>query len=309
MSLPATIALCKFGVFSVHRVFAALFIVGFLPACSGSQFSLAPDKGRLLATGGVTQVEGSAGGGVSTWSLISGYGSEDSYGANAFYTRSKFNDFDLESTGAAIGVGNRFEVSYARQSFDTGEAGARLGLREGYTFEQDIVGAKLRLIGNAVYDQDTWVPQVSVGAQYKKIDRDDVAVVNFIGGARDEDVDFYASATKLFLDKNLLLSGTLRATRANQFGLLGFGGDLNDNRSLQFEGSAAYMINRKLVVGGDYRTKPDNLGFAEENDTAAAYIAYFPNKHISITLAGVDLGNVALQGRQRGAYISTQIGF
>jgi len=266
-------------------------------------------QGRLLATGGVTQVEGSAGGGVSTWSLITGYGSEDSYGANAFYTRSNFNDFDLESTGGAVGVGNRVEISYARQSLDTGEAGPNLGLREGYTFEQDVIGAKLRVIGNAVYDQDSWLPQVSVGAQYKKVDNSDAAVVRSVGAVRDEDIDVYASATKLFLDKNLLLSGTVRATRANQLGLLGFGGDQNDNHTLQFEGSAAYMINRKWVVGADYRTKPDNLGFAEEDDAAAAYVAYFPNKHLSVTLAAVDLGDVALQGRQRGVYLSTQIGF
>ena len=45
-----------------------------------------------------------------------------------------------------------------------------------------------------------------------------------VGAKRDSGVDFYVSATKLLLEQNLLLNGTLRATKANQLGLLGFGG-------------------------------------------------------------------------------------
>ena len=69
------------------------------------------------------------------------------------------------------------------------------------------------------------------------------------------------------------------------------------------------MFNKHLAVGVDYRTKPDNLGFAEENDGAAAYVAWFPTKNISLTAAYVDLGDIALQENQRGAYGSIQIGF
>ena len=41
--------------------------------------------GKLTATGGVSQVEGAGGGGPHQ-ALITGYGSKDSYGANAHYT-------------------------------------------------------------------------------------------------------------------------------------------------------------------------------------------------------------------------------
>ena len=47
--------------------------------------------------------------------------------------------------GAAVGIADRLELSYQHQWFDTGGAGARLGLGRGYTFEQDVFGAKLRL--------------------------------------------------------------------------------------------------------------------------------------------------------------------
>ena len=39
------------------------------------------DSGKLLATGGVSQLEG-AGGGLASWAMITGYGSEGGVGAN-----------------------------------------------------------------------------------------------------------------------------------------------------------------------------------------------------------------------------------
>ncbi|HRW30858.1 MAG TPA: DUF3034 family protein, partial [Emcibacteraceae bacterium] len=61
--------------------------------------------------------------------------------------------------------------------------------------------------------------------------------------------------------------------------------------------------------GIDFRTKPDNLAFAKEQDAMAVYLAYFFSKNLSVTIAGVDLGDIALQGRQRGFYLSLQAGF
>ena len=37
---------------------------------------------RLLATGGVMQIEGSAGGGLTPWALIAGYGTREENGAS-----------------------------------------------------------------------------------------------------------------------------------------------------------------------------------------------------------------------------------
>lgn len=275
---------------------------------SGCQMAgtLKPDQGKLLATGGVSQVEGAGGSGLTTWSLISGYGSEDSFGAAGFHSRALVSDFELSTTGAAIGLRDRLEISYAHQEFATGDTGPKLGLRDSYTFEQDVIGAKLRVIGNAVYDQDSWMPQVAIGAQYKKSGNGDL--VRALGATDDEGLDLYVSATKLLLEQNLILAGTVRRTNANQLGLLGFGGD-QGGHSLQVEATAAYMVRHNVVVGADYRSKPDNLGFAEEQDAVAAYVAFFPSKNMSITAGAVDLGDVALQGRQRGAYASLQVGF
>ena len=264
------------------------------------------DSARLLATAGVNQLEGAGGGGLAPWALITGYGSRDSFGGNVHYTVVRLPNFLLQSEGAAIGIADRVEISFAHNSFDTGAFGATLGIGKGFTFSEDIAGAKVRLFGDAIYAQDSWLPQVSLGAMYKTVDHRSLLLAL---GARDSwGVDFYLAATKLLLNESLLLNGTLRMTRANQLGLLGFGGDGNDGYRPEFEGSAAYLLNRHLAIGAEYRTKPDNLKFAHERDWYDAFIAVFLDKHVSATLAYVSLGSIATSRPQNGVYFSLQVG-
>lgn len=263
--------------------------------------------GKLLLTGGVSTIEGSGGGGLASWATITGYGAEDGIGGNVHATLVDLPDYEFRSIGAAVGLWDRVELSVARQEFDTGGTGALLGLGSGFTFTQDVVGVKVRLIGDAVYDQDTWMPQVAVGAQYKSNDQG--AVINAIGGVEDHGTDFYIAATKLFLAESVLVSGTLRWTKANQTGLLGFGGDAGNDIEPQFEGSVGWLLSRNLVVGAEYRTKPDNLSFAKEDDWFDVYAAYALNKHLSVTAAWTDLGSIGTFKDQRGLYLSLQAGF
>ncbi len=266
-----------------------------------------PEKGRLLATAGATSLEGAGGGGLAPWALITGYGSRDSWGANVHGAGVRLPDFSLGALGIGVGVGNRLEFSYQHQWFDTGRAGARLGLGRGYTFEQDVFGAKLRLFGDVVADQDRWWPQVSIGAQHKRSANGDV--VRAVGARDASGTDFYIAATKLFLGEGLLVNGTVRFTRANQFGLLGHGGDRENGYRAQFEGSAAVLLTRTLALGGEFRTRPDNLRFAREDSAFDLFGAWFINHHLSVVLAYVDLGRIANQGRQNGVYLSLQAGF
>ena len=265
------------------------------------------ESGRLLATSGVSQLEGAGGGGLVPWALITGYGTRDAIGANVHGTAVRSPDFTLGSTGVAMGLYDRLELSYAHEWFDTGQAGRRLGIGQGYTFNLDIVGAKIRLFGDAVYDQDRFLPQVSVGTQLKA--SSDQAVLHAIGAKSAQGADFYLAATKLFLAESLLLNATIRLTKANQFGLLGFGGDRGAGYKPEFEGSAAYLLTRTLAVGAELRTKPDNLGFAREDRAVDAFVAYFLSKTVSATLAYVGLGSIARQSGQNGVYLSLQLGF
>lgn len=269
---------------------------------SGSTFS-----NKLLLTGGVSQVEGSAGGGLTPWAVIGGYGTRDEIGANAFYTRLNLPDYHLDDAGVMVGLYNRVELSFAQQRFNTEQVGAALGLGRGFTFRQNVFGVKVRLFGDVVLDQDSWLPQVSFGVQRKK--NNQAGVLNFVGARSDEGTDYYLSATKLFLSQSLLVNATLRYTKANQIGILGFGGDRNNSYKPEFAGSVAYLLSRHWAIGAEYRQKPNNLGIAKEDDWYDAFVAWAPNKHVSLTLAYADLGNIVIKDHQRGVYASVQVGF
>src|ERR1700761_2883720 len=155
------------------------------------------DSGKLLATGGVSSLEGAGGGGLATWALITGYGTRDGFGANAHGTFIRTGDYSLWTGGVAVGLWDRVELSYTHQEFDTQHVGALLGLGQGFTLDQDVLGAKVKIVGDAVYDQDSWLPQIAAGVQYKHNDRG--WLVKAIGARSDDGTDFYLTATKLFL--------------------------------------------------------------------------------------------------------------
>ena len=273
---------------------------------------LAQDMGKLLATGGVSQVEGAGGGGLTPWALITSYGSDDSYGANAHATRLRTQDYALGTYGVAVGIADRVELSLSRQEF-TGSLAPLDQLR----IKQDIFGVKVRVAGDAVYDQAWLMPQIAVGVLHKRnkgvegLGALGVTSVTQLGATKDSGTDVYVSATKIFLAQSLLLNGTLRMTKANQMGLLGFGGDKKDRYEPMLEASAAYLVNRKLAVGMEYRMKPNNLGVDNERAYRDVFLAYFPNRHLSITAAYVSLGDITVFNpkTQRGWYLSAQTGF
>ena len=287
---------------------AATALVSLSPGAHADDAPVVPlTGGKLLLTGGVSEVEGAAGGGLTPWAVIGGYGTAGQLGANAHGTYIHTQDYALGTWGLTVGVANRVEFSLARQSFDTRDVGAQLGLGENFKFNQNIFGVKVRVLGDAVLDQDTWVPQISAGLQFKHNEQGDI--VKAVGATSNSGTDFYLSATKLLLAQSLLLNGTLRFTKANQFGLLGFGGDKSNAYHAEFESSVAYLVSKNVAIGGEYRMKPDNLSFAREQDAYDAFIAWAPNKHVSLTAAYVALGDIATVKNQRGLYVSLQAGF
>lgn len=262
--------------------------------------------GKLLLTNGVSTIEGSGGGGLATWSTIAGNATEEGIGGSAHGTVIELPDYNWTSYGVSVGFFDRVELSYARQNLDTIDIGAALGLGRGYTLNQDIFGAKVRLAGDAVYG-DSLMPQIAIGVQHKRSSDD--AVVAAVGGASPHGTDFYISATKLFLSHSVLANATVRFTKANQNGLLGFGSATDNDHKPQFEGSIAYQFSRRFVVGGEYRTKPNNLAIAREDDWFDLFAAYALTRNVTVTAAYVDLGSIATADNQRGAFLSLQAAF
>lgn len=288
---------------------------GLLAGAANAQHSR---NGKLLLTAGVSSIDGAAGGGLTPWAVIGSYATSGQIGGTAHLTHAKTQDYALTTYGAALGLRDRFEVSLARQDFDTGSSLAPLGL-SGLKLKQNILGAKVRVAGDAVLDSDNYMPQIAVGAEYKKADLGALGPTLNSLGAKDSGTDAYVSATKLFLGDGVLVNLTARATKANQNGLLGFGGAANDSYRLLPELSIALLLRRNVAIGIEYRDKPDNLnpnaalgnGLAEDA-WADVFVAWGPSKHLSLTLAYVDLGKIApgvTRNRQTGTYLSAQFAF
>ncbi|OAJ46839.1 DUF3034 family protein [Pseudomonas marginalis] len=281
------------------------FLMGCL--CSLTLQTALADNGRLIATGGASSIEGAAGGGITPWAVLAGYGEQHEWGATAFATTVNLPDYRLDVAGLALAYDNRVELSFARQRFDLGTLVHRLNLPED-NLGQDVLGLKVRLFGDVIYDA---LPQVSLGLEYKHQTHFDIP--SLVGAKRDSDVDGYLAASRLFMGAafgyNVLVNGSLRYSRANETGLLGFGGDRRDSRSLLKEGSLALLLNPRWAVGVEYREKPDNLSFAGESDWADVFVGYFPNKHVSFVLAYARLGEIATLDNQNGTYLSVQGSF
>src|ERR1700730_9811691 len=268
----------------------------------GAVRALAGD--RLEWTGALAQVEGSAGGGLVPWALIGGLGTDQQLGASGFLTYISTGDFSLRSAGVSIDIDNRSEISFARQRFDAGS------VMPGLTLGKDILAIKIRLLGDAVFAPDSPLPQVAVGAQWKRT-LDFQQIPHAVGAARGEDVDLYIAATKMYFaaleGRNVILDATLRRTRANQFGLLGFGGDGNRFR-FEPEFSAAVFLSDDILLGAEYRDKPNNLAAFRENSAQDVFLAWTPSKNVSLTAAWADLGRIAGKPPQRGVYVSLWLG-
>ncbi len=260
-------------------------------ALYGGAFSAAAGDGKLRGTGGLLSIEGSAGGGISPWAVIAGYNEADQWSALAATSRTESDDYRLQTNSVAIGAYNRVELSLTRQAFTI--PGGSLG--------QDILAAKVRLMGDLVYGP---YPQISLGAQFKR--STEGATLNALGISDQKDMDLYASVSRLFLsgplDRSWLVNATVRSTKAQQTGLLGFSAD----RKVVLEGSAAMLLNPYLALGMEYKNKPDELSGLREDAWKDVFVAWFPNKNLSLGVAYVDLGEIAGRKNQKGYFFTLQ---
>jgi Protein of unknown function (DUF3034) len=260
------------------------------------------EDSRLLATGGAMSVEGAGGGGLNPWATLAALSSGNGFGASAGLSWAHTGDYSLGVLGIALSWHDRFEVSLAEQDLRLDTLRTSIDLRRD-DLRQQILGAKLRLAGDLIYDT---LPQFSLGVEAKHLQ--DAGLATDLGARDDHGIDAYLSVARLILDgpwhRNLLLNASVRATRANQFGLLGFGGDRDSGYRLLAEGSAALFLDPHWALGAEYRQKSDNLRAAREDDACDVFLGWFPNKRVSLILAYLDLGPIGGLQTQRGYYLS-----
>ena len=276
------------------------FLLLMLSLALSASDAIASGAGKLLATGGLTSIDGAAGGGLVPWAVIGGHADEGEWDASAALSYVDTGDFDLQAAAVAVGWSDRLELSAARLSLGL-NALMRTREQDQVRLDADVVGAKVRLAGDLIYGE--W-PQIAAGVQWRR--SRDRGLVALAGADDDQGVDVYVAASRLWLDgiagRRTLANLTVRSTAANQLGLLGFAA----TRTLTLEGSLAVFLNRSVAIGAEYRSKPDELAFAPEDPWMDLFVAWFPNKHWHFTLAYVDLGSVGGVSDQRGYYLSIQ---
>jgi hypothetical protein len=250
-------------------------VLALLPLALLASTAQAQSDGRLRGTGGVSSISGAGGGGLIPWATLTGYATYPSSSGSVFATHADVDDFTLDVAGAGLNLRDRAEVSFARQNFDIKANGARIS--------QDVVGLKLRLAGDVLYDQ---MPQVVVGLEHHALR--DPATARAVGARSTAGTDLYVSAARAWIagaaGRTTLLNLNLRHSSANQYGLLGHGGDDMDGR-WQMEAAVALFLTRSWVVGAEYRQKPDNLRALKEHDAWDLFLAWFLDKRVSLTAA------------------------
>ncbi len=302
------------------------------------------NSGKVLATGGVITVDGAGGGGITPWATISGYETRDGINGGLHYTWVYLPDYTLNSYGFTAGFFDRLELSYTQSVLPTGStfdtvglvadaAGLDLGIEPfNTTIKMDVIGAKLRLFGDAVYNSDSWIPQVAVGGLWKENKNE--KLLNTLQAADSKDWEAYLVATKIFFPISTLVSVTGRYTSANETGLTGFGGPNGNDKEVRLEASIAHLLAKNTAFGFEYQQHGDNLGGnsvraagldltpvtgllgglglgtgdtltqLHEDDWYDAFFAYFPNKNLSLVVAYAMLGNITLTPDQHGFYFS-----
>ncbi|MDR4506354.1 MAG: DUF3034 family protein [Candidatus Scalindua sp.] len=147
----------------------------------------------------------------------------------------------------------------------------------------------------------SWMPALTLGLHYKNnndsevIDRRLQGGLNAIGIKDDDGVDvtLYASKMITSLPRPLMINVGVRSTEAAQIGLLGF----TENRKTVFEGNFGVLALDNLVIGGEYRQKPDQYDkipglIAEEDDWWDGFITYIANDHLTMSIAYMHFGDL-----------------
>lgn len=274
--------------------FKKLFISFSLLSALSISAAVVADESKLIATAGLSQIEGAGGGGIVPWATLSGYDTQDQISVSAALSQVDLADYRLNVQAVSASFYDQIEISLAHQRLDLKTLGGDI--------KMNIIGAKYKLYGDAVYSS---LPQVSVGIQHKSLE--DKAIANALGANDTSGTDFYLAATKVHLGAiagyNAVWNITARASKANELGLLGFGGQNNDSYELMLEASAGVLFSRHLAVGVEYRQKPNNLGL-DEDDWMDFFVTYIPSNSLSLTAAYTKLGTIAGAKDQNGLYIS-----
>ncbi len=214
---------------------------------------------------------------------------------------------DLQTLGATWTLGQRLELGYAANRLGIDDLDSEVRSSTGLDFRPNRVylhhfNARLQLIQEGQWDISC-MPAVTVGAHGKynndinKINRDLGDALEQLADYQSErGVDFTLTASKTFKVANwpFIVSLGGRASKASQFGLLGFG----DKYMGSIEGNIATFLADNIVVGAEYRGKPPVMDrvpdlLAEDDGWWDVHAAYVINPNSVLYAVAGDAGAVA----------------
>ena len=197
---------------------------------------------------------------------------------------------------------DRLELSYSFHRFDIGDWSSDTGIHTTHdNIYMHVLNARVAILNEGDFDMD-WLPALTAGFHYKNNIRivplvRDAGIVPENAGLSDDDGEEYTlTATKKIsnlLPRDIYVSATARSTDAAQIGYLGFTHD----RRIVFEGYLAYCLLDNLIVGAEYRQKPDAYhsipGLVErEDDWWSLAASYIVNENWNFTVAYANLGRM-----------------
>lgn len=75
------------------------------------------------------------------------------------------------------------------------------------------------------------------------------------------------------------------------------------------EVSTAVFLNDRLLMGAEYRKKPDLLASFGEESAIDVFATWFIHRSINVTLAFLDLGRIADKPDQKAWYLSVSVDY
>ncbi len=218
------------------------------------------------------------------------------FGAHAVWVGNR----DLQAFTMTWSPCERVELGYAFNRFGIGDLAvpARIRVRADEIYLHHF-NVRVNLIQEGGCAD--WMPAITAGAHYKynndiaEINRDLGGALEAIGYNDNDGVDFTLTATKTLdlFPRPVIATAGLRASKASQLGLTGFG----DDYLISFEGSVLTLLTDRLAVGAEYRQKREALGEIDdvvnsEDSWWDVHAAYILNPHATVYATVGDAGAV-----------------
>ncbi len=210
------------------------------------------------------------------------------------------HDMDLESLTITESPYKRIELGYGWERMSLGNLPQVLSINTQQVYLHNL-NARFQLLEEGEFNQK-WLPAITAGVHFKF--NDGISNVNNeLGGAlykltgirHSEGTDFTLYASKMIKDLPcpVLLELGGRATESVWDGFGGFTGHYN----FVFEGNAVVLLPDNFALAAEYREMPrdyNNIGniYTRETDWWTLDAAYVVNKHMTVALAYLHMGNV-----------------